>query len=148
MTPLRKYTYIVEVDGVKSFQAKSVNKPTLETDVNEYRKINQIVKFPTVPRWNDITIKFVDIEESNLTKTLLSKMLPGNVPSSTYNANAIKKTDVNLKITQYKAEGKPESTWNFKNAFIKSVNFGDNDYSADEIVEVEITIAYDWAYIS
>ena len=70
ITPLRKRSFTVSIPaeaGGFEFLVKSANKPTVETDVNEYRLINQIVKFPTVPKWNDITIKYVDTDEKSTT---------------------------------------------------------------------------------
>jgi len=146
INPLQKYRFEVTIDGAFSFLAKSVNKPTLETDVNEYRLINQIIKFPTIPKWNDITIKYVDVQGSNLTKALVDKMkMSGQKHES---VEALEKGDVNLVITQYKTDGKPHSTWTFTNSFIKSINFGDNEYSSDDLVEIDVIIAYDWAELT
>ena len=146
ITPVRKYAFEVTLNGAFSFLAKSVNKPTLETDVNEYKLINQVKKFPTVPKWNDITIKYVDVQGSNLTKTLIKNMNVSSMKDGS--VQAIEKGDVNLVITQYKADGSVHSTWEFTNSFIKSINFGDNDYSNDDFVEIDVIIAYDWATLS
>ena len=89
--PFRKHTFEVTIDGRFNFMAKTVNKPTLETDVNEYRLINQIVKFPTIPKWNDITIKYVDVKDQLLTQELLTRMLPAGGPEKSFTANAIEK---------------------------------------------------------
>ena len=39
----------------------------------------------------------------------------------------------------------PYKLWN---PFIKSVKYGDLDYSADELVDIELGIRYDWAELS
>jgi len=41
--------------------------------------------------------------------------------------------------------GAPIETWSLYNPWIKSVNFGDLDYESDELVNVELSIRYDWA---
>ncbi len=148
LEPLRKYAFKVTIDGGKfHFLAKTVNKPTLETDVNEYRLINQIVKFPTVPKWNDITIKYVDTKQEKISKKLMKLMMDSNMPASSWSADAITKKDIKLKIEQLDSKGKVVGTWDFKNPFIRSINFGDFDYTADDIVEVEVIVSYDWAYL-
>lgn len=153
--PLRKRSFkvIIGEDDSFSFLAKSVNKPTLETDVNEYRLINQIVKFPTVPRWNDITIKFVETKDSQLSDVLNNKFFDG-FTSDMWEENigcpsAIKKgnSSATLTIEQYDADGEITSSWRLVGPFIKSINFGDNDYSSDDFVEVEVVIAYDYAVL-
>ncbi len=94
MEPLRKRSFTVQIDGTDgfSFLAKSVNKPTLETDVNEYRLINQVVKFPTVPKWNEITIKYVETADQGISKKLLKMMTPKQTINSGWTANAIENT--------------------------------------------------------
>jgi hypothetical protein len=156
MEPLRKRSFEVSIDGTTGFNflAKSVNKPTLETDVNEYRLINQVVKFPTVPKWNEITIKYVDTKSQNVSKKLLKMMTPKQTIGSSWTADAIEKhpkgkkgTIDGMTITQYDSEKAKISTWKFKNPFIRSINFGDHDYSSDDFVEVEVVVVYDWAYL-
>jgi hypothetical protein len=153
--PLRKRSFQVSIDGTSDFTflAKSVNKPAVETDVNEYRKINQIVKFPTIPKWNDITIKYVDTKQNQISKKLLKMFTPKQTIGHSWTANAIEKRPKGkasklsaMTITQYDASGSPLTTWKLKNPFIKSINFGDYDYSSDDIIEIEVVVAYDWAY--
>jgi len=156
--PLRKRSFVVDlgVSGGFSFIAKSVNKPTVETDVNEYRLINQIYKYPTVPRWNDITIKFVDTKQKMISKKLYSLffktvredpidwLADGGCPS------AIDKFSSDLDaftIRGLDKDGNTVTNWGFMSPFIKSINFGDYDYSSDDLIEVEVVIAYDYAAI-
>jgi len=44
-----------------------------------------------------------------------------------------------------KDDGSTLRTWTLVNSFIKSVNYGDLDYSSDDLVSIEITVAYDYA---
>ena len=40
---------------------------------------------------------------------------------------------------------KKKETCDLKNAMIKSINFSDLDYSSDDLLEVTLTLRYDWA---
>jgi hypothetical protein len=51
----------------------------------------------------------------------------------------------NFVIEQMKDDGSTLRTWTLVNSFIKSVNYGDLDYSSDDLVSIEITVAYDYA---
>jgi hypothetical protein len=53
--------------------------------------------------------------------------------------------DLDIIIEQLNGEGKPLRTWTLVNSFITSVNYGDLDYSSDELVSIEISVAYDYA---
>ena len=39
-------------------------------------------------------------------------------------------------------------TWKLINPFIKSVKYGDLDYSNDELIEIELGLRYDWAELT
>lgn len=144
LEPLRKYNFEVSIGKNFKILAKSVNKPTLETDVNEYKLLNQIIKFPSVPKWNDITVKYVDTGKG-LTENL--KLMMG-VDRPHGKVEALKKGSIPLTITGYDTNGKQNSQWTFTNAFIKSIDYGDYDYSSDEFVEVTVVFAYDWARLT
>jgi len=53
-----------------------------------------------------------------------------------------------IKIVQVNAFGDPVETWTLNNAWLNKVAFGDLDYGSDEISEVTLTFAYDWADLS
>ncbi len=44
-----------------------------------------------------------------------------------------------------KGDGSTFRTWTLVNSFISSVNYGDLDYSSDELVSIEIIVTYDYA---
>ena len=48
-------------------------------------------------------------------------------------------------IQQLDAEGEIRETWTLKNTWIKSVDFGSLDYTADDLVEVTLQLRYDFA---
>jgi hypothetical protein len=50
-----------------------------------------------------------------------------------------------IEIVQINHVGTPLETWVLNNAWIKSVNFGNLDYSSDDINEITFTFRYDWA---
>ena len=48
-------------------------------------------------------------------------------------------------IEQLNDEGKRLRMWTLKNSFISTVNYGELDYSSDDLVSVEIVVTYDYA---
>jgi len=42
----------------------------------------------------------------------------------------------------------PKGEWSLKNAFITEVNFGSHAYDSEEMIDIQITIQYDWAIYS
>ena len=53
--------------------------------------------------------------------------------------------DLDIILEQMGADGKTFRTWTLVNSFITSVNYGDLDYSSDDLVSIEISVAYDYA---
>ena len=52
-------------------------------------------------------------------------------------------------IKQVDSEGKGFiEVWKLWNPWIKAVNFGTLDYTSDELVNIQMTIAYDWAELN
>lgn len=54
----------------------------------------------------------------------------------------------NFEILQVDDEGNIVEIWALRNAWIKDIQFGSNDYSSDDAQEVTIKFRYDWAEFS
>jgi hypothetical protein len=53
-----------------------------------------------------------------------------------------------IQIIQIDANGDALETWTLNNAWVKSVNFGNLDYSSDYINDITFTFRYDWADVA
>jgi len=153
LDPVRKYRF--EVAGSKNFGdgeafwwARSVDKPTVSVNVGEYQLINHKFKFPGVPTWQDITLVLVDVGKK-AAQTLQFLADSGyaypNVKSSSKTGGIRKDMSNQFVITQFSGKGAPIETWTLYNAWINSINFGSLSYSDDDLVEIELSITYDWA---
>ena len=146
----------MQSNGIESDQwiwAKSINKPSYEINTGEYQLGNHKFKYPGIATWNDITITIVDMfgQTSNLFENL--KSMGYNDPSQGGGAGIHKSDGVSsfmneFSILQLDADGGILETWELKGAFIKSVNYGDLNYSDDEIIEISMVVTYDYATFS
>ena len=50
-----------------------------------------------------------------------------------------------VKCHQLDADGNQLESWTLQNAFITELKFGDLEYGADELIELSLTLKYDWA---
>jgi hypothetical protein len=50
-----------------------------------------------------------------------------------------------VEILQVDDDGNYVETWTLRNAWIKDIQFGSNDYSSDDAQEISIKLRYDWA---
>jgi hypothetical protein len=174
-SPARKYRFKVgTTQNINWWYANSVTLPSFEINTNEYQLLNQKFKYPGVPTWNDVTISIVDVASAveEVKKVLVSKdfnflqeegilkiesvtkkkttaAAAGVAAVAAAGISAASTTAAakvsNFVIEQMKDDGTTLRTWTLVNSFIKSVNYGDLDYSSDDLVSIEITVAYDYA---
>ena len=147
-SPARKYRFKMGPAGTNWWYVNSVTLPSFEINTNEYQLLNQKFKYPGVPTWNPVTISIIDVAKSveGLKKVLTDHGF------SFLQEDGIKKiasTDPEVSkdfiIEQMKDDGTTLRTWTLVNSFISSVNYGDLDYSSDDLVSIEIIVAYDYA---
>jgi len=152
--PLRKFRFMVNSNW---YWVKSVTKPSFDITSNEYQLINHKFKYPGIVTWADIDITIVDSKEFGNSKGLYNQLskIGYNLGGSSDGISKTKaieakvnKDDVNWQIQQLGADGVAIETWKLINPWIKSVKFGDLDYSSDDLVDITITISYDSATLS
>ena len=153
--PLRKFRFQVTFAGDTIWYAKSVTRPTFEVSVSEYQLINHKIKYPGIVTWNDVEIVIVDSVDEGRGKNYYGNLLNSGYVFGGQTPEGIMKKPkhtnnnfTNVLIQQLRADGQPHETWELINPFIKSVNFGELDYSSDDLLEITITVAYDSATLT
>ena len=135
------------------WNAKTVTKPSYSVSSNEYQLANQKFKVPGIVTWDPITINLADVGKTvdNLVAELgtfgWNKDGKNDGLDKTKVQGATKEEIGKIRIEQLDAKGKPVETWTLEGAFISRVAFGNLDYSSEEIVEVQITVDYDYALL-
>lgn len=156
LEPLRKFRFKIQFGDDVMWWAKSVTQPSPDVSMSEHQLINHKIKYPGIVTWNDIDITFVDIGEKGKDMYSLLKLLGYNPPSdkdgTTYSGKGgIVKNQFSskvLNIEKINADGATIETWDLISPFIKSIKYGDLDYSSDDLLEITITVAYDSATLT
>jgi len=150
LKPTRRRNFKVQLaKGKVWYWVKTVTKPSVEVETNEYQLINHKLKYPGLVAWNDVTITMIDV--GSKAKELLDALKSSgySYPDGSQKGIAKKYAGDAAKyiiIEQYGTDlKKPVEKWVLQNSFIKSINFGQLDYSDDDFVELELVISYDWA---
>ena len=157
LSPTRRRNFKVSLTiseklGDVWFWAKTVSKPSIDVSVGEYQLINHTLKYPGLVTWNDITVTMVDT--GSKTKELYELFKLGGYEFPDGDQKGLVKTIGGLNthvltIEQYGDKiDTPIEKWQCANAFIKSANFGELDYSSDDFVEIEVVFSYDWAELT
>tara|TARA_R110000824_G_C15109640_1_gene667024 strand:- start:62 stop:616 length:555 start_codon:yes stop_codon:yes gene_type:complete len=174
LNPKRKFRWVVEFQTDKELlkvAAKSVAKPNFEIGNTQHKFINHIFNFPNRVEWKPIEVKLVDhigkrsaSGQESVTKALFNvlKRSGYKFPDSgdkcqlaVTKAQATKNGIKGVIIKQLSGEG-PENaaaseileTWTLKNPWVSTLNFGDLSYEDDGLLELSMTITYDWAEFS
>lgn len=142
-----------------SWVVSNVTRPTVEVSTVEHQYINHSFKFPGRAKWNDITVTLKDPLTPDASQQLYSLLREaGYYPpvkgpeDKTMKQSFTKKSFADaigdIKIQALNAAGDPVETWTLNNPIIVSVDWGSFDYASEELVELSLTIAYDWAEIT
>jgi hypothetical protein len=151
LEPLRKFRFQIQIGSGKDdimWYAKTVTQPSPDVSVSEHQLINHKIKYPGIVTWNDIDITFVDVGKKGL--EYFNELVSVGY-SRSGNNDGIRKNQYDasvFNIQKLNAEGEVIETWDLINPFIKSIKYGDLDYSSDELLEITITVAYDSATLT
>jgi len=142
-------------DIIRTYTLRSFQRPSFTIATSEYVWLNDVNFKPGVLSWNPIEITITDGEnkEENNAKNLIAALNKSgyqttsvNEPRSTIekgkSSNALGGQVV---LTQINAESKPVEEWILINPLLEAVNFGQNNYGAEEIITLSVTIRYDYA---
>jgi len=114
--------------------------------------LNHTFYFPGRLQWDELTVTLADVLDPNGASIIL-----GLIQQAGYqlpeNSNVLRTVSKNSAVTslngfaivQRNAAGNPVEVWHLKNPWIKNVKFGENDYSSDDILEIELTLRFDFA---
>ena len=138
----------------------NVTRPAMEISTTEHQYLNHTFKFPGRAKWQDITVTLKDPLTPDASKQLYSILASAGYtpPNATtgpldpaFNRSFTKKSfNETLGVITIKAldaKGDSKETWTLFNPIIVSVNWGQFDYSSEELVELQLSIAYDYATI-
>tara|TARA_B100000287_G_C20598598_1_gene767119 strand:+ start:450 stop:1013 length:564 start_codon:yes stop_codon:yes gene_type:complete len=157
--PKRKYRFFFYLGGVPVWVVKSVSaKPEATIASTSHTYLNHEFKYPGRVTWNSpISVTMGDPVEPDLARTLINIVRksgydyptgPGAI-RTTSKGKAIDAIGGAVRIVQLDADGNEIEVWELKNAWIEKVTFGQGlDYTDDELQELSVDIAFDWAELT
>lgn len=159
--PKRKFRYLLYFAGMPQFIAKTVTKPSFQVGTSQHSFLQHNFNFPGRVTWQDVSLTIVDPIQPDATQSLYQILiasgyvLPPNVARDAAGKETItKQAMVNalnpVRIDTIGPSGADEilESWTLNNAQISSVNFDSLDYSTDEILNIQISLKYDWAELN
>jgi|TARA_Y100000310_G_C20594698_1_gene769881 hypothetical protein len=163
LEPKRAYKFTLTVAGgeiaLPQFLIKKVSKPSFTISESEHKYLNHSFWYPGKVTWNTVAFTIADvIGESDGTMALMKMFqaagyqyptnpAEGKKALETISKKKAKEALGTVTIRQIDSEGNPVETWRLNNAWFQDVKFGDLDYDGEDLLNVEVTLRYDSAYI-
>ena len=163
LEPKRQFRFIVSLqpgeEGTElRFAAKTADRPTYTIGETEHRFFNHTFYYPGRMNWNTVGMTLVDAITPGSTDVLYKYLAdigiqqPRDFTTAT-RTTITKQSAVNalgdVKIRELGTSGENTTViigeWSLINAFITEVNFGSHSYDSDDMVEISLTMRYDWA---
>jgi hypothetical protein len=155
--PKRKFRWLLYFSGMPQFVVKSVKKPSFTVATTPHQFLNYEFHYPGKVTWGDITVTIVDPVEPDSTKSLYRILESSGyvIPTEYIEASAqtiskekmVDALGTEIRLSQLDHDGKAIETWVIKNPLITQCEFDTVDYSSEELLQITVTIKYDFATI-
>ena len=151
--PKRQFRWLLITNNIPQWVIKSVTKPQATTTDVSHKYFGYTYYYPGTTTWNTIEMTLVDPVSPDSVSTIANMLRQSGYkpPTSENDLTSISKAKANnaigsVKIVQKDSDGRDLETWTLNNPFITIADFGGVlSYNQDELVDLKITMRYDWA---
>ena len=161
--PLRKFRWALEITGGKGGNVehyiKTFSRPSIDFDETELNFRHEKMWIAGKATWGDISMTVLDVEEEGpMYKWIIdvyklagtAGAAGGGLPEDAFTMGrdaGTGKYKRNLKLFMLDGKGKTIEEWSLLNAWPRSSNFGDLDYSSSDTADIEVTLRFDRAVL-
>jgi len=144
--PKMKNRYVMEIDTIPSYLVKAMNRPTIQFETIPLDHINVKRKLQGKGDWQDITITLYDPIVPSAAQKVMDWIRLGHESITGRRGYAdFYKKDITFYLLG--PVGDKIEQWTLKGAFIQQANFGELDFTSNEVATIELTLAYDYAIL-
>ena len=134
-------------DGIPSHLIKASAKPTIENGEIVLDHINVKRKIKGKSVWNSIAITIYDAIVPSASQAVMQWIrLHHESANGRDGYSSQYKKDITLQ--QLSGLGEVIEEWTLYGCYLQTVNFGTLDWSAEDVVTIEATLNYDYAFLS
>jgi hypothetical protein len=165
--PKRSYRWLFYLQGdtpnvgIQTYTIKSVKKPSFTISEVPHQYIAHTFYYPGRLTWSPVEVTIVDPVSPDATATLNRVLvnsgyeipvpnaeMPNRVNQSFSKSKAVLNGLGTPRLVQLDADGRQIEEWSLRNAFLTNVDFGNLDYATEEMLNISLTIRYDYATYS
>tara|TARA_R100001509_G_scaffold161421_1_gene130651 strand:+ start:292 stop:777 length:486 start_codon:yes stop_codon:yes gene_type:complete len=139
--------FLLSIDGIEGYLVKNVKAPTFTDNTIKLDHINSYRKIRGKREWEDITMTLYDpITPSGAQQVMDWARLSYESVTGRAGYSDFYKKDLTLNVLG--PVGDIVGEWIIKGAFLTNGDFGQYDWSVDEVVDVSITVAMDYCVLN
>ena len=145
--PKKSHQFIMYLHDIPTYLVNTSAKPTIENGeiALDHINVKRYVKGKSV--WNTISVTLYDaIVPSGAQAVMEWIRLHHESATGRDGYSSFYKKEVRLH--QLSPLGEVVEEWILKGAYITTSNFGSLDWSSEEVVKIELTLRYDWAFLN
>ena len=165
--PKRKFRWKIVFSGTGgisnlSYALKKADKPKGKVNPTTHKYLNHNFNYPGRFEWEDINLTFASVSQPDATYLINQVLInagygvpktAGNTTTNKRDLATLSKRKFNgalgsfFNIQQLNPDGEVTEDWKVWNPFFTSVNYGDLDYSSEDIVDITVGVKYDYAQL-
>jgi hypothetical protein len=145
--PKKAHQFIMEVGGIPAYLIKSAAKPTITNGEIALDHINVKRYVKGKSSWNTISVSLYDAIVPSGAQAVMEwirlhhESATGRDGYSTFYKKQVK-------LRQLSPLGEVIEEWQLNGTYITDSNFGTLDWGSEEVLTIELTLRYDWAFLS
>ena len=145
--PKRAHQFVMLFDAVPAYLIKSSDKPKLENGTITLDHINVQRYVKGKSKWNSISVTLYDaIVPSGAQAVMEWVRLHHESATGRDGYSDFYKKEITLQ--QLSPLGEVIEEWLLKGTFITDAEFGTMSWDSEEVVEISLTLQYDWAFLN
>ena len=161
--PKKAYNWVMSFAGIPQWMLKTAGKPNFSITESSHSFLGHTFYHPGRVEWQPIDVTLGDPVQPDAAASMMNLLRQmgydypdglgyadgrkGRGPTGISKRRAVQAMG-ETKITQLNADGEALEEWRLINPFITKAEFGSLDYSSDEMVDVSISIRYDYAVMT
>jgi hypothetical protein len=155
--PKRRFRFAVNIGvgntAIPMWYIKTATKPKANVSMVEHSFLDHVFKYPGRVTWDNITLTLIDPIQPDLAARWMQTLLKSGYqyPTDPNKRKSMSKNKAQqalgkVSIQSLDAEGRARETWELNNAWVVSLDTGGSlDYTSDEMTEITVELAFDWA---
>lgn len=145
--PQLSHRFYMYIDGIPSYIIKAATKPSLQINPITIDHVNMKRKVQGKGEWQDITVTLYSPINPSGSQAAIEWIRLGYewATGRTGYSDFYKK---DLTLNAIGPVGDIVEEWILKGAWVSSANWGQFDWATDDLVNIELTITYDFALLS